>query len=503
MVEETEYKVTTHKTDFSSFAGDVLKMASAPVFTQVMGLLIMPLITRLYAPEAFGLLALYGAISGPLGVFATMSYCTSVMLPQRDKEASNMLGVSLAFTILVSGLTIPLMILGKETIVGWLKAEELRSYLWLVPISIFLGGLYMSLRYWNMRKKRFGHIATAKIFRFISNNGIVLGAGYAGYATGLTLIGGGIAGEAASSVVLSRRIIREHGKLFKRSIKWTNMLAGIKRYRKFPLYILWTDFLSIFSEQVPIYLLSYYFSQSIIGFYSLGLRLLTMPMNLLGNSIGEVFFQRESQNKSENALLLENLFKCLVLFGMPAFFLLGIIGEDLFTLVFGLNWSEAGIYAQIFSFCIFIRFITVPASYLMITFEKQEFYLLLNIINIIIGISSITLGGLMGNIYLSFSLLSLLSGLLYAVFGFWFMNLAGLTLSKILKILWHFFVISLPISIVVALAKWYFHSSSLLVIILSGFGATIYYSIVFKQDAKLRSLILEVLSKVNFIKKKH
>ncbi len=498
MSEQTEDHLHFPK---STFASDALKMASAPFFSQMMGIIVMPLITRLYAPEAFGILALFVSIAGPIGVFATMSYSVSIMLPKNNKDASNMLGVSLAFTVLVGGLTVLFILFGQETIISLLKAQELRPYLWLVPICIFTSGLYMSLRYWNMRNRRFGRIATGKIFRSISNNGVVLGAGYPGYATGFSLILGSIIGEVANSIVLGRRIWKENGKLFKCSIRGRNMLAGIKRYRKFPMYILWNDFTSRFAAQVPIYLLSNYFSQTIIGYYSLGLRLLNIPMNLLGNSIGEVYFQRELQNKGKNKLLLENLFKHLVLFGMLPFFLLGIIGKELFTLFLGLNWSEAGVYAQILSFYILLRFITVPSSYLALILEKQEFFLFLNIINIVIGILSITVGGLLGNIYISFLLLSLLSGLLYGVFGFWFMNLAGLTLSKILKILWHYFVISLPVLIVVSLAKWHFRLSPLFVLIISGVGAIIFYITVLKKDEETRSSIIELLSKVNFFSK--
>lgn len=501
MINQAESKIITPK---SKFAHDVLTMASAPVVTQVIAIIVMPLVTRLYSPEAFGIEALFNSIASPIAVLATMSYSLSIMLTQSDKDASNMLGVCLAFAVLVSGLTTLLIFFGQKTIAHWLNAQELRPYLWLVPICVFLSGLYMSLRYWNMRNKRFGYIASARISQSITERGIVLGAGYSGHASGLNLILGGIGGSVANSLVLSRRVWRENFQLFKGSIRWRYMLAGIKRYRKFPMFILWTNLLSRVTSQVPIYFLSYYFSQSIIGYYSLGLRLLNMPMSLLGTSIGEVYFQRGAQNKDENTLLLKKLFQRLVLFGMLPFLLLGLIGKEIFGVAFGMNWSEAGVYAQILSFLIFIRFITIPASYLMIILEKQEFSLFLNAIGIVVTIVSITVGGLLGNIYISFFLLSLLSGLLYAIYGFWFMNLAGLTLPSILKIIWHFLVISSPILAVVSLAKWYFHLSPLFIIIISGVGTIIFYSIVLKKDEKLRLSIIEFLKKIkaNFIKKK-
>jgi len=486
----------------STFAIDVLKMSSPHLFTQALGIVILPLITRLYAPEAFGLFALFSSIVTPIGVFSTLGYSSSIMLPKSDDDASNMLAACLAFTVLVSGLSILLILFWYKTIIRWLKAPELNAYLWFIPLSVFLCGLYMALRYWNMRKKRFGHIASAKIFRFTANNGIVLGAGYSGHATGFSLILGSIAGAAASPIVLSRRIWRENRQLFKSSIRRHKMLAGIKKYRKFPMYILWTDLISRFSGEVPIYFLSYYFTQSIVGYYSLGLRLLTAPMSLLGSSIGEVFFQRGSQSKytSTLPLLLSNLFERLVFFGILPFFLLGLIGEELFTFAFGAQWAEAGVYAQILSFLIFIQFITIPASYLMLIFEKQQFSLILNIIIIFATIASLTIGGLLKNVYVSFFLLSLLNGLAYAVYGFWFINHAGLALSNIFKTLWRFLVMSLPVLIAVSLAKWFIHLSPFLLIIISCLGAIIFYGIGLKRDAKLQSLIKEIFLRLLPIK---
>ncbi|NQT81076.1 MAG: oligosaccharide flippase family protein [Candidatus Aminicenantes bacterium] len=494
MVEQKNHNLSAQKPDF---ARDVLKMASAPIFTQAMGILIMPLLSRLYAPEAFGLMALFVSIAAPIGEFANLGYSSSIMLPQSDEEASNLLGACLFITVIISGLSVLLMLFGSPIIITGLKAQKLSPYLWLIPISIFLSGLYQSLRYWNMRNKRFGRIAKAQIYRFISNNSIILGIAYFGRATGFNFILGEMAASIVTPTVLGRRIWKENGELLRRSIRWPKMFSATKRYRKFPKYILWTNLLSRFTSQVPIYFLSYHYSQSIIGYYSLGLRLLNMPMKLVGNSIGEVFFQRASQGKDVNRLL-ENLFTRLVLFGMLPLLLLGFIGEDLFTIAFGKNWSEAGVYAQILSFLIFMRFITIPASYLMLIFEKQEFSLFLNIIDVIIAVFAITIGGLSGNIYLSFLLLSLLSGLLYATYGFFFMNQAGLNPSKIFKILLRFLVVSSPILFIVSLTKWYFHLSSLIVITISSVGIIIFYSIVLKQDAKLRSSIIELLKKIKF-----
>ena len=456
----------------------------------------------MYEPGAFGLFALFASIVNPICVFSNLGYSSAIMLPKSDKIASNVLAVCLFFTVLISVLSAAIIFFCGETISHLLKIPELYNYLWLIPVNVFLVGLYFTLRYWNMRKKRFGHISIANIVQYISNNGIILGAGLSGYATGFSLILGSIISVILSPMVLSRRILRGNKELFKNSIRWHKMLASMKRFKKFPKYIIWNDLISRLSAELPIYFIAVYFSRPVIGFYSLGLRLLRIPMGMLGNSIGEVYFQRESQNKEINPLLLEKLFRNLVIFGLPPFFLFCIISEDLFSIVFGTNWSEAGVYAQILSLLIFIQFITIPASYLMLIFEKQEFSLILNIAVIVTTIIAITIGGLLNNIYISFFLLTLLNGLVYAIYGFNFMNYAGLTFNKIFKIISHNFIISLPIFILVSLAKWHFQLSSLIIILISVFVMIIFYSVFLRQDEDLRQIILQLLRKISFLNKK-
>lgn len=497
MTDQAETRLNSPKPNFSH---DVLKLVSAPVFTQAVGIIVIPLITRLYAPEAFGLMALFISIFAPIEAFTTMKYSTSIMLPESDEEGAAMFGVSLVFAALAGGLTALGIMFGQNAILNWLKAPELRPYLWFVPISIFLSGLYMSLRYWNMRNGRFAHLAIGSIFSYISNNGFVLVAGFLGYTTAISLILGTFLSGIVMVTVLSWRVLRQHKNLLKSSIRWAAMVAGAKRYRKFPMYGVPTEFASRLASQTPIYLMSYYFSQSIIGYYALSVRLLRMPFSLIGNSIGEVYFQRASQGKHVNDLLLEKIFDRLVLFGLLPFSLLGLVGADLFELVLGHRWAESGVYAQIFSFQMFIMFVTGPAGYLTLIFEKQEFGLFLKLAEVLIIVGSISLGGFYKSVYLSFILLSFLTGLLHACYGFYFMKLGGIKSSMLLRTLGKYLFFSSPVIFAVAMSKWYFDLTEIWIILASMMASGIFYFIILRRDEESKFLAMSILTKLKFSK---
>ena len=494
-MEDAKLNICSQK---SSFAGDVLKMASAPLCTQILGIILMPIITRLYAPDVYGVFHLFGSIVMLIAVFANMGYSSSIVLPQRDEVASNMFCINLILTVLITVLTIPFIWLGSGLFLHWLKAPELGIYLWLIPVNVFAHGLYLSFRFWNVRGTRFGRIAISRISNAVVNKGVLIGAGFSGFATAGSLIIGGIAGSLTMSAVLGGRIWQESGQLFKHSIRWHNMVQGIKRYRKFPLYNLPTDLLSRLTESIPILLFSFYFSKSVIGYFGLGLAVLSVPMTFIGSSIGEVFYQRGARARYEdtNASLVENLFKQMTWMSMLPFLVLAIIGDSIFAFVFGANWAEAGVYAQILSFKIFISFIISPILSLPTILEKQEINLILCIATTITSILSITVGGLLNNIYVALCLLSLLDGLVFLGFGLFMIRHVGIPLSRVFSILLKCFVSCTPIIIAISLAKFSLGVSSLLLIIIAAIGCIIYYGKLLKEDKVLQSTIMMVFRKV-------
>lgn len=482
-----------------SFVKDVLKMTSAPLFTQIMGMILMPVVTRLYSPESFGLFSLFGSLVMPICVFATMGYNSSMVLPHKEEDAANMLFISIASTVIISVLTVPLIWLGSGFIVRSLKAPVLAPYLWLVPITVFEYGLYLSLRYWNVRGKRFGIIALSKISDAVVDKVITIGAGLSGLATAGTLIISNIVGSLSMSGILGKGIWKENKELFRRSITWNSVVRGIKRYRKFPVFILGTEMVSRISDLIVMFLFSFYFSKSVIGYYGLGLAVLSVPSNFIGSSIGEVFYQRGARASSEDSgkTLVKNIFKHMTILFMLPFLVLALIGDSFFVFCFGPRWLEAGIFAQILSFRIFASLIMGPILNLTSILEKQESMFIFYVVTAVVGFISITAGGLLNNVYVGVGLLSLLNGIVVFALGLFMVHFVGLPVSEIMGDLSKCFISCLPVIIIIAIAKWYFMSPALPLIIISAFCCLVYYAMLFKRDRGLQSIIMGIFKKPN------
>ncbi len=62
---------------------------------QAIPIAIIPILTRMFSPEDFGLLALYAACVSILGVVATGRYEIAIMLPKDDEDARLLLQLSM------------------------------------------------------------------------------------------------------------------------------------------------------------------------------------------------------------------------------------------------------------------------------------------------------------------------------------------------------------------------------------------------------------------------
>jgi O-antigen/teichoic acid export membrane protein len=476
----------------------VLILAGGTTFAQALSILVAPLVTRLYAPEAFGLAALLASITAIIGAVASLRYELSIVLPESDEDAANLMAVSIGSTIAFCGLSAAAILVAGDPLLVLLNAPELKPFLWLVPIVVLVKGILLVLSQWHTRRKRFAGMSMASVSESVTTNGVQVGLGAAGLGTAGGLIGSRVLGSLVGTSMLGAQAWKRDGQIFKRSISRERMVAQAVRYKKFPLYSTWSALLNIISWQLPPFLLSAFFTTSIVGFYDLGTRTLRLPMDLLGGAIAKVFFQRAAKAEWEGdlALVVEGVFKRLVAIGMFPMLLLGLIGRDAFALVFGANWAEAGVYVQILSVWTFFWFISSPMSTLFNVLEKQEFGLRLNLANLATRLVSLLVGGFLNDVRLGLLLFGASGVVVYGFLAFAIMGEAGVPWMTTSKILLSNFLLALPAGALIV-ALQFFGVSSVIVLAVSGVLLVAYMTYRVMTDSQLRTGLLALMKARN------
>ena len=387
----------------------MLRLVSGTGIGQVITLIAAPVIARLYPPAAFGVAAVFASFGSIFGVMACLRYELSIVLPETDRQAANLLGASMAICVGISLLTGLVVALAGEEIADWVNMPEIRPYLWLVPVTVLLHGLFVALNYWNTRTKHFTRLSIARVTQQVTGTSITLGAGFAGYATGGVMIASGVAGQGVATATLGGQIWRDNGKFIRDSLRWREMGAGLRRYRNFPIFSSWSALLNTASWQLPALLLSTFFSPAVVGFYALGFRILQMPMNLIGRAISQVFLQRAAVERIAGNLpaLVETLFQRLLITSLLPGLVLMLTGADLFAFVFGSEWFEAGVYTQILAPWGVIWFISSPLSTIYTVLEKQSKEPGLQALIFIVRLVGLGIGGYMQDARLAIALFAI------------------------------------------------------------------------------------------------
>jgi lipopolysaccharide exporter len=474
----------------ASFASDVFKLGTGTALAQVLTILAAPILARLYGPSAFGIAALFQSITGIVSVVACLRYELTVMLPESHEEGANLLAVSLLSSVAVSAASVPALLLSRGLLLRWLKAGELGPYLWLVPVSVLLAGVFLGLNYWSTRRKQFGRLSFARLVSSVVATGSQVGTGYAGHGTAGSLVGTGVIGQAVSVLVLGGQVLRDDAVTLRRSVRPQEMLAGARRYIQFPLYGTWSALINAISWQLPAFLLASFFSPVVVGFYAFGFRLLNLPMSLVGQAIGQVFFQRAAEARAQGALagVAESTYRRLVSFGMFPLLLLTLVGADVFHVIFGVRWIEAGVYVQLLSVWTFFWFLSSPMGMLFSVLEKQKFSLVLNIAIFLTRLGSLLVGGWLRSARLALLLFAATGILVYGYSSLKIMAYSGVRWSRMARILLDNVLVFLPAAVVVLCLKLLRASSWVVVaascVLLAGYAVWLY-----TKDPQVRLLL--------------
>jgi len=405
----------------SEFSRNVLTLMTGTTIAQAIPIAISPILTRIYTPEDFGILALFVAMTSILGTIASGRYELAIMLPKKDKDAINLFALGFIIVSLLTIILFFIIIIFHDNILGILNNQNISLWLYFIPIAVFFTGIYNLLNYFNNRKKQYRDLANATIVKSIITAIIQLSIGIVkGGVVGL------ISGQLISQFFANMKLLKNltKNKNLIRSISKIKIFILAKKYKDFPKFTLWAGLLNTSSTQLTNILISSLFNVKTLGFYSLSQRMLGMPSALIGGSIGQVFFQEATKERHQTGSAIstfQSTLKKLMIIGVPFFSLMFFFIEDAFTFVFGEEWIVAGKYAKILMPFFMINFISSPLAISMSIFEKQKHGLYINIILIITALGTLFLSMLFHWKFIEFlTILSILMFIDYLLFIFYY-----------------------------------------------------------------------------------
>jgi O-antigen/teichoic acid export membrane protein len=383
----------------SGFRANVTKLASGTAASQVITIAALPVLTRLYSPSEFGILAILQGAVAVVAILATGRYEFAVISADRDLDAWT--GVWLicaiaAFTGVIAlsvGVAAPLVI----------TLDQLpQEYFILVAILALLVGVtavYQALYSWANRMEQFGRMAINGIVGAIAVAGISITFGVLEFGA-LGLVMGSLAGQLTNTTLLAWQTFSERG-----GLRFPGV-PEIKEFAKsrfdFPKYLIPSGLMERVTNQLHIFVLSAIFGASVAGSIGLYRKVVSVPSRTIGNAVRHVFRQRAAKELNENGectKLFRGTSKKLFLIGAPLSLAMVLLAPTVFAFVFGAEWREAGKIAQLLAPMFLIGFVASPLSSLILVGERQKYDLALQIVLMLLTVPALVIGSALGGLY--------------------------------------------------------------------------------------------------------
>lgn len=351
---------------------------------RVIGVASIPVLTRIYSPEDYGVLSIFTALVAMLVPMLTLRYGVAIPLPRQDGMAMNLMALA---AVLMLGMTLMVsLLLGifGSALLGQVSMEVLAPYWWLIALGILGTGSYELLSLWATRRRAYRIIAQTQVTQSALSVVIKIGLGLLAFKPMGLLIGQVVAQSGGIGSFITRFWVD-----FRRTagmISLRRMVFLARYFRGFPIYRLPSQFLLVFSTQAPFLFTATLYGAETTGELGLAMMTLALPINLLGQSVGNAYYAEISQlsRKSPQKILeiTKLVQKRLFMMAIPPTLVIMIFGPELFRLAFGDIWSTAGLFASILSICLLLQFTSAPLIQVLNLFNKQILFLAINTIRV-------------------------------------------------------------------------------------------------------------------------
>jgi O-antigen/teichoic acid export membrane protein len=408
----------------SEFVRNSAKLLSAGVIAQAIGILIYPILTRIYAPEDFGLLNLFQSIAGVLIILSTAEYQYAILLPKEDAQAKKCLHVGttvLIGTFALCALSIPF----AQPIAQQFNAPELARWYWTLPLLVLFSGGWSLLNYWHTRNKNYTLASTYQISKSLLNAGLKWGLGIIGFIKGGLIIATVVSAILSFLLNLARSMRKYKCRLASLLPKPDKQTAVT--YQNFPKFALPRTLFNYVSANLPFFLLTPFFGLEETGFFGMALTLAFTPISLINGSIYQVLFQQVSEkvnNKQSIIGTFRNFYRRVCLVVPPIGILLFILLPFLTKLLLGEAWNTTADYIRMMLPWLFASLLAGPTCFITDIFMKQKETLYVEFTLLIVRAASLTYGIMTHDIHVAILGFCGVTFLIFSAQVFWFYSIA-------------------------------------------------------------------------------
>lgn len=356
----------------------MVSLLGATALGQAIALAVSPVLTRLTGPAAFGVFGVYLASLGVLGAIASWRFGLAVPLPETDEEAAAIVFAGALGALALAAIAgLLVLVAGHWVARVVLDTPAIEPLLWLVPVGMLGVGLTDVLSGWCLRHRDFRPLVRSRITRSVGTSAFQLAGGVLVRGSPIGLVGGDVLGRLVSVWEMARTITRVERE--RRLIpSFSKVRAAISRYRAFALVSTPSTLINAAGAWAPVVLLTVWWGPIAGGLYTLGQRVIGVPIGLLGDSAGQVYIGELAARARDSSAAMTVLFsktaKGLLTLGIPAGIAMLVLGPLAFRIVFGQQWADAGVMVRWLALALVCQLVAIPLAQTLnvLGYQRQQ-----------------------------------------------------------------------------------------------------------------------------------
>lgn len=353
---------------------NITVLASGTFLSQLIVILFLPILSRVYNPEEFGLYSFFLSITASIAIISTFTFERAIVLPKKSSNANLLVILSCLLCILNSIIVATIIFFFQNKLIDYFGGSILLLYL--VPLRVLQLGLQQVLDELSVRNKFYKSIATLK-----ASNSFIVSLSQLTFNF-LIKLNGLIIGKFLGDIILILSTFFIHIKnktLSVKNITFKKLLNKSLDHLVFPKFYLPQIFFNTISLNLPFIMLPLYYSLEVAGLFGMAIRILEQPIRLISSSTQSVYYQKASQMFSNSEDIYDifiettsGLFKVSIL---PAIIIF-ISGPQMFSFFLGSDWYQSGVIAQILIIWLFFGFLKTPTTmtFSILSLQKIQMY---------------------------------------------------------------------------------------------------------------------------------
>ena len=283
---------------YKNFTKNTLTLAGGTYIAQVISLVSLPILSRMYLPEIFGYFAIYMAILLLLVSISSMRYEFAIVQAKNKNESMYVVIICILLNIFITCLSFLIIFFYFFFEFNTFKNIGLITYL--IPFNLLFLGTFNILTNWLLKNNKFRNISKLYIIQNILIFASQIIFGLIGFNQGLI-----IGYFFGSSVIFLYTffnfviIFKGREKLSTKKLKNT-----AKKYIDLPKFSTIGVFADNFSMQAPIFFISSLFSSILVGSFNMVMKALYFPLGAISGAINNVLFKKISSLTNTNPELI-------------------------------------------------------------------------------------------------------------------------------------------------------------------------------------------------------